>query len=259
VFPDPPEGYRRVLDLVAKVPTRRGVPGQRPGEPEQWLALMHVEIESPDKATPLRSRMFWSYANLRQKYGLPVLPIGVFLRVGLDGIGVDTYEEHFWEHQAVRFQYMYVGLPALDGLQYVQGENWLGWALAALMKIPPDRVAWLGAEALRRIVEAPLPDQKRFLLGECVQAYLPLDEQQQREFERLIATDYRGVQSMNQTMFEKGEERVMRANLREVLEERFGLLPTAVVQKLQQLPLDELPKIKVALRASSLRELGLAD
>src|SRR5436305_11564893 len=27
-----------------------------------------------------------------------------------------------------RFQYLYAGLPALDGLQYVQGENWLGVA-----------------------------------------------------------------------------------------------------------------------------------
>jgi hypothetical protein len=28
---------------------------------------------------------------------LPVLPIGLFLRVGLDGIGWDAYEEHFWK------------------------------------------------------------------------------------------------------------------------------------------------------------------
>jgi hypothetical protein len=52
VFPDPPEGARHYLDLVAKLPTRQGVPGMRPGEPEQWLALVHIEIESPDKVTP---------------------------------------------------------------------------------------------------------------------------------------------------------------------------------------------------------------
>jgi hypothetical protein len=131
------------------------------------------------------------------------------------------------------------------------------------MKIPADRVAWLGAEALRRIVEAPLPDQKRFLLGECVQAYLPLDEQQKQEFERLVTGEYGGVQSMNQTMFEKGQERgaeqTLRDNLREVLEERFGVLPALVLEKLKQLPVHELPKIKAALRAGSLRELGLVD
>jgi len=60
----------------------------------------------------------------------------------------------------------------------VQGDNWLGVALSALMRIPPERAAWLGAEALRRIQAAPLTDQQRFLLGECVEAYLPLDDAQ---------------------------------------------------------------------------------
>src|SRR6266566_8453511 len=175
VFPDPPEGARQVLDLVAKLPTRQAVPGQRPGESENWLALIHVEIESPDKVTPLRPRMFRSYMHLRDRDGLPVLPIGLYLRVGLEGIGIDIYEEHFWELRPVRFEYLYVGLPALDAVEYVQGENWLGVALAALMKIPRERVAWLGAEALRRLKDAPLTEQRRYLLGECVQAYLPLD------------------------------------------------------------------------------------
>jgi hypothetical protein len=52
-------------------------------------------------------------------------------------------------------------LPALEGVEYVQGENWLGVALAALMKIPEERIAWLGAEALRRIQAAPVSDQER--------------------------------------------------------------------------------------------------
>ena len=97
VFPDPPEGHRQVLDLVGKLRTRQAVPGQRTGEPDQWLALVHIEIESPDKATPLRPRMFDAYVQLRRKHGLPVLPIALYLRVGLDGVGIDVYEEHFWE------------------------------------------------------------------------------------------------------------------------------------------------------------------
>jgi len=42
-------------------------------------------------------------------------PIGLFLRVGFDGIGWDAYEEHFWEHCLLRFEYAYVGLPGLEG------------------------------------------------------------------------------------------------------------------------------------------------
>src|SRR5438128_1830065 len=161
------------------VSTHEEVSGSREGEPGQFLALVHIEIESPDKATPLRPRMFRSYAQLRDKHGLPVLPIALYLKVGLDGVGIDVYEEHFWELRPLHFEYLYVGLPALDAVQYVQGDNWLGVALSALMRIPKDRVAWLGAEALRRIKDAPVTDQQRFILAECVQAYLPLDEAQQ--------------------------------------------------------------------------------
>jgi hypothetical protein len=255
----------QLLDLVAKLPTRQPVPGPPPGQPEHWLALVHIEIESPDKATPLRPRMFRSYVHLRAKHGVPVLPIALFLRVGLEGIGVDVYEAHFFELRPVRFEYLYVGLPGLDGVQYVQGDNWLGVALAALMRIPKERVAWLGAEALRRIKDAPVTEQQRFLLAECVQAYLPLDAAQQREFERLVASaPYHGVQAMNVTWYEKGLEKGLEKGRREMLrtqlEERFGPLPTAVVERLEQMPGEQLLALgKALVRAHTLADLGLED
>ncbi len=271
VFSDPPEGRRRVLDLVGKVPTRQGVSGQRPGDPEQWLALVHIEIESPDRTTPLKPRLFRMYANLRDKYELPVLPIGLFLKVGLEGIGIELYEEYFWEFCPVTFRFLYVGLPALDGLKYVQGDNWLGVALSALMKIPKEKVAWLGAEALRRLVEAPLTDQQKFLLAECVQAYLPLDEAQQQEYERIVAGEpYQGVTAMNTTWFEKGikkgreegREEGREIGLRDVLpdqlQDRFGPLPDKVLDRLQKMSGEELTKVgKALVRAKSLKDLGL--
>ena len=70
--------------------------------------------------------MFDYYTALRKRYDLPVLPIALYLKVGLNGIGVDSYEEHFWELRPIRFEYLYVGLPALDAVEYVHGENWLG-------------------------------------------------------------------------------------------------------------------------------------
>src|SRR5271163_4543269 len=57
VFPDPPRGERRTLDLVARLPLRQ------PPRPDDegagsWLALVHVELEADDRATALRRRMF---------------------------------------------------------------------------------------------------------------------------------------------------------------------------------------------------------
>src|SRR4051812_11887313 len=68
IFPEPPEGPRRVLDLVGKLPTRQGVPAQRPGQPEQLLALVHIEIESPESVASLRPRMCDAYFHLRRQH-----------------------------------------------------------------------------------------------------------------------------------------------------------------------------------------------
>jgi hypothetical protein len=293
VFPDPPEGARRVLDLVGKVPTRVVAPGVSAGEPESWLALVHIEIEAPDRVRTLRQRMQQSYGHLRSRHGLPVLPIGLYLRVGLDGVGVDVYEEKFWEFELLRFRYLYAGLPALDGLKYVEGDNWLGVALAALMKVPREQAALLGAEALRRIVESPLNEQKKYLLGECVQAYLPLDEDQEREFERLLASEpYKGARAMNLTWFdrgvlqgmeqgrlqgmeqgrlqgmeqgrlqgmEQGRLQAQRDVLRSLLAEKFGTLSRAVLEQIDAKSADELAALtRKLLTAKSLRDLGLGE
>ncbi len=284
VFADPPEGRRRVLDIVGKLPIRIPGPGQAAEAPKSWMALVHVEIESADRAAALRPRMFDAYVQLRRRYRLPVLPIALFLRTGLEGIGVDVFEEQFWELRPVRFEYLYLGLPALDAVKYVEGDNLLGVALAALMKIRKGQAAWVGAEALRRIAEARLSDERRFLLGECVQAYLPLDAGQKKEFDRLLKTPaYGKVKAMNTTWYEKGEQQGLKKGLKTGIEkgieegiekgiekgrreillhqlvERFGPLPAKATKRLQQMSADEMVALsKALLRANSLKELGLS-
>ncbi len=61
--------------------------------------------------------MFSYYEQLRRQYGLPVLPVALYLRAGLDGIGWDIYEETYWEQPLLSFEYAYVGLPGLEGEQ----------------------------------------------------------------------------------------------------------------------------------------------
>ena len=146
-------GESRFVDVVAKLATLEPVPGPDGRSAESWLALVHVEIEAADRVAPLRQRMFHYYEPLRRRHGLPVLPIGLYLRVGLEGVGWDVYEEYFWEHQLVRFNYPYVGLPALDAEQYVRQDNWLGVALAALMRVTKERRMQLASCVIIRILE----------------------------------------------------------------------------------------------------------
>jgi hypothetical protein len=208
VFANPPSGDRKVLDLVARVPLREQPPDWPDGLDGEWLMLMHVEIESPEAATSIRRRMPYYYMQLREKYQLPVTPIVLFLKVGLDGIGTDVVEEKLWDLTPLRFTYLYVGLPGLNAEDYVNDRNWLGVALATLMKIPKDHVVELGRRALSLIARAPLDEQRRFLLANHVEAYLPLDSEQKLQLEmRLAATADVEFQAMNKTTYDRGVEK----------------------------------------------------
>ena len=125
--------------------------------------------------------------------------------------------------------------------------------------------------------EAPLAERQRFLLRECVQAYLQMDESQQREYDRLLeAKPYQGVKAMNLTVFERGEISGIQKGrqegwlegwqegrcdvLRVRLEDKFGELPPEVVERLAKVPAEGLKFLSRAiLGANSLKDLGLTD
>src|SRR6266478_2994868 len=221
LFLAPPQGEKRQLDLVARVRLRPGAPPPRVGVTD--LALVHVELESRASALAFRPRMFEYYFQLRRDTGLPVLPIGLFLRVGLDGIGWDAYEEHFWEHRLLRFEYAYVGLPGLEAEAYATGEHLLGVALSALMRVTAERRAELHAEALKRIAHSGENDWRRFLLAECVEAYGKLDEAQRQQLEALLTTQpYQEVRPLMITTYERGKIEGQREMALRQLEKRFG-------------------------------------
>lgn len=140
VFPDPPDGARHTVDLVAKLRTREPNPDDGGRPVEDWLSLIHTEIESADSARPLRRRMHWYYSNLRQRHALPVLPLAVYLSVGLNGVGIDTYSEDFGALDVLRFRYPYVGLPALDGVEYLHKNDEVVAALLGLKRLPDDSI-----------------------------------------------------------------------------------------------------------------------
>lgn len=213
---------------------------------------------------------------------MPVLPIALFLRVGLEGTGWDAYEEHFWEHRLIRFEYAYIGLPGLDGEPYATGANLLGAALSALMRVPAERRAELYAEALKRIAGSGENDYRRFLLAECLEAYAELDEAQKerlgallesetyREVEPLMKTTYergkadayREVEPLMKTTYERGIEYGIlqgerRAALR-LMEAKFRPLPAEVRQQVEALSPEALARLQIdLLQAQTLDELRL--
>ena len=260
VFLAPPQGEKRELDLVARLRLLPDAPPVRQGVVD-LVALVHVELESRESIQPLKPRMFDYYVQLRRDLGLPVLPIGLFLRVGLDGIGWDAYEEHFWEHRLLRFEYAYVGLPALNGQQYVTGENLLGAALSSLMRVLPERRAELYAEALRHIARSGENDYRRYLLAECLEAYADLDEIQKGRLQALLTTEpYQEVRPLMITTYERGKIAGFRELLRAQLEAKFRALSPKAQEQIETLSFEELRQLSMdLLRADSLQALHLED
>jgi hypothetical protein len=205
--------------------------------------------------------MFGYYVQLRRDSQLPVLPIGLFPRVGLDGIGWDAYEEHFWEHRLLRFEYAYVGLPGLEAEPYATGEHLLGVALSALMRVPPERRAELHAEALKRIARSGENDWRRFLLAECVEAYGSLDEAQRQRLQALLTSEqYQEVRPLMITTYERGKIEGRRETALLQLEAKFGPLAPAVRQQVEALAPEQLHQLVLDLvKAQSLQELHLQD
>lgn len=265
LMPEPPDGDRHVLDLVARLPAV--VPTSPTTPPPPWLALVHIEIESPDRTTALTPRLPGYYRHLRERYGLPVLPLVMYLKVGLDGIGVDEVSEGIVDFVTNTFRYQYVGLPALTADDYLTGDNWLGVALSALMRIAPGRAVEHGVEALRRIADAPVTDQQKYLLGECVEAYLPVSDVEAARFQAIIEANATGrVSAVNKTRTDRAKDagreegrRIATLELLEAqLEAAFGPLSADTLTTLRAMPDDRLKQIAVALpKAKSLAELGL--
>ncbi len=205
-FTDPPLGSRMFLDLIAKVHLHEPFSVSLRSV-EHFVILIHIEIESGDSVAAFHPRMLDYFSWARTKHQVPILPIGLFLRVGLEGIGWIVYEESLWGEKLIQFRYPYIGLPALPALEYLERENLIAVALSALMKVPESERLRLKAEALHRIATGAGEAGKRKLLFDCVEAYLELGAADTAEFDQLLLTPrYREVFDMTKTSYEKGQE-----------------------------------------------------
>jgi hypothetical protein len=189
----------------------------------------------------------------------------------MQGLGWDEDVETFLGEPINTFRYRYMGLPALDGVQYIAGSNLLGVALASMMKIAENGKAKAKADALQKIATSTELETRKYLLCECVEAYLPLEGVQMNEYENLLITPpYQGARKYGKTSFELGHEEGERKGkregerkgeqkvIREQLTSRFGALSEEVSKRLESFTDAELLVLaKKILAASSLRELGL--
>lgn len=280
VFPDPPKGVRRKLDLVGKFPLLATLETHLGAQTPEMLVVIHIEVESRDSVEPLRQRMLQYFSHLRQKYSEPILPIAIYLRVGLDGVGADSYVERFGAFEVLRYNYFYVGLPAIDGVKTLTTKSAFAAALSALMKIPHDARPEHKAEALRQVAESGENEYRKYLLAECIETYLPLASDEETRFQQLVSTEkYREVKTMTTTLFERartegmalgikqgrqqgieeGREEGQRKLVVSAIEDRFGALTDELSQRVATWPANRLVEfLKSVYGAKSIDELPKA-
>lgn len=134
----------------------------------------------------------------------------------------------------------------------------------ALMKRGAMSAARHRVACLSPMTTAKLTDRKRFLLVNCVETYVQLDDAAQEEYDALLAEKgHEEVATMEMTwadrLRQEGFEAGKRDLLLEQLERRFGPLPQTTVQRVSSLTSsDELSRLAArVLDAPSLDDLGL--
>ena len=268
---DPPTLEKRTIDLLVQIPL---LPAAGAAAPPPQVVYIHIEVESADTVEPLRRRMYHYFDHLTHVLNLEVLPIAVYLRVGLEGRGIDAYEVRVLGRTPLRFEYDYVGLPALEGADYLTGGNVLGHALSALMAWPRADRPRAAVEALERIVTSTETPRRKLLLCDCVNVYAPLDADQRIELRNLLQEPQRtevkmfgktwheeGLEEGIEKGLEKGIPQGQRALLLTLLETRFGSpISETARQRLDSWPADKLAELgRAMLAAQSLKEMGLED
>ena len=88
------------------------------------------------------------------------------------------------------------------------------------MKAEPEQWPMIAADALLRLVDAPVNSHKRFLLSDCLQAYLTLDTASQELYKQIIkAEPYSRIQAMNKTPYDHGIEEGIERGIEQGIEQ----------------------------------------
>lgn len=266
VFTDLPRGEERRLDLIARVRTREG---------DEELVLVHVEVESRSRRG-FAARMHEYYMALRLRHRCPVFPIELVLTRAGGGLDRPIHREEVLGEEVSVFRYWRVGLPKLEGSEYVGTGNSLAPALAALMRPgTPTRAEWK-TRCLQELARVRVDEARRRLLVDCVETYLALSTREEAEFERLLGRESnKELRHMRKSWMEQieergeqrgeargkalGELRAKRETLVTLMRAKFGALPARVAKKVSVIEnrrrLDTL--LRRILTARTLADMGL--
>ena len=117
-------GGAAYLDLVAQAADAAGCRGEAAGRGGRWGHRAPHGDGMAGRRHPATAADVRLLLDGPAPHRLPVWSMGLYLHVGLDGVGWDVSGD-LWERRVVHFEYPYVGLPALDARRTWQATT--GW------------------------------------------------------------------------------------------------------------------------------------
>ena len=217
--------------------------------------------------------MFDYWFLLRRRYQTDVFPVALHLSPGAGGVVEERYEVALWGKIQLTFTYHAVGVPDLSADEYAQSQNLLLHGMSTMMKTRPRyarrskytepsnvdrRIQILGDPIM--LTTDPV---RRQILVAFVEHNLPLTEAETIEYkERTKGNETMQVimtESMTEAMV-KGKAEGVQQSIAQVLEMRFGTLPTDVRKRVEvvQDAAELKDRLTRAMSAASLNDLGLA-
>jgi hypothetical protein len=237
-------GERREPDLVAR--------GRMLGQPVSFI--IHLEHQAQAQSA-FNRRMFWYFAHLDQKLGLPVYPIALFSH---DGLRAETsdYQVGFPDREVLRFSYRVIQLSQLRWRDYLERPNPAAAALMAKMGMAEEDRPRVKLECLRMLTRLELePEKQRFLSG-FIDTYLRLSPAESLLFQAqadtvLNPTERSKMIELTTSWKEEGREQGLAQGRMELilrqLRRRCGPLPEDVEGKVRELPGAKLEELAEAL------------
>lgn len=246
---------RREADLLARVPLVSGS-----------SLLVHVEIEARARR-PMPRRLRAYASRIQSLYDGQVLSIVLYLKGGEPGVCWQELDGEVRAPEVTTFRYVAFGLTGCRAEDYLARPEPLAWALAALMDSGASSQAEHRLACLRRIGAARLRAERKAMLADFVDAYLPLTSDQEEEYKIIEAGNTKEERAVWMTWSERlraegareGERRALQGVLVRLLEKRFGPVPQKALKKVESLKsvprLNDL--VERVVTASTLEELGL--
>lgn len=244
------------MDLLARIPLL--VNGGR-------ALLVHVEIEARARRG-MGERLREYHRWIQSRHSGQILSIVVYLRGGRGGVREEVAKEDLAGPGLPGFRYLSFGLERCPAVSYLSRPEPLAWALAALMKPAPHSRARLKFDCLLKVAEAPLDDEGRLELVTCIETYVQLLPREAEELASLGVPGDRRAKIVSTSLFTwtdrlmvESEKQGVRKVLLHLLEQRFGPIPGAIRQRVEQIrSMDRLTRLtERVLTARSLKEMRL--